>query len=151
MIIVNAQNKVLYKDPAFHLAIAGALIFWLILYFYFKPPTDLGWPLRDPLRYLYPVLLYPIVEELIFRGFVQEFVQERFTARRLGTLTYANLITSALFAGLHLINHPPLWAIGVFIPSLIFGFFKDRTGKLTAPMLLHIFYNGGYLLIFSAQ
>ena len=151
MTSVNNQTTALHKDPAFHLAIAGALIFWLLLYLYFQPPTDLSWPLRDPLAYLYPVLLFPIIEELIFRGFVQEFVQKHVTSRRISALTYANLITSTLFVALHFINHPPLWAVGVFIPSLIFGFFKDRTGKLTAPMLLHIFYNGGYLLIFTVR
>ena len=37
----------------------------------------------------------------------------------------------------------------VFLPSLVFGFFKDRTGRLTAPILLHSFYNAGFLLLFT--
>jgi len=37
----------------------------------------------------------------------------------------------------------------VFFPSLVFGYFKDRTGRLTAPILLHIFYNAGFLWLFT--
>ena len=62
---------------------------------------------------------------------------------------HANLLTSLLFTALHFINHAPLWAAAVFFPSLVFGFFKDRTGKLAAPIILHVFYNSGYFWLFG--
>ena len=58
-------------------------------------------------------------------------------------------LVSLVFTGLHFINHPPAWAASVLIPSLIFGFFRDRTGRLLAPILLHVFYNSGFIWIFS--
>ena len=145
------KNTTVYwaRDPLFYLAIAAALLYWLGLFAYSSPRPDLGWPLRETLRFLYPALLYPIIEEWVFRGFIQDFVHRRLKAWQLGPLSHANIITSLLFTGLHFINHPPLWAAAVLVPSLLFGFFKDRSGSLQAPMLLHIFYNSGYFWIFT--
>jgi hypothetical protein len=90
-----------------------------------------------------------VVEEIVFRGLVQELVHDYISQRWLGPLSIANLLTSCLFTGLHFLYHPPLWAALVFFPSLVFGFFKDRSGHLTAPILLHVFYNAGFLWLFS--
>lgn len=122
---------------------------WLALYFIQQPQIHWGWPLSDPWRYLLPVLCYPVVEEIVFRGLVQELVHNYISQRWLGPLSIANLLTSCLFTGLHFLYHPPLWAALVFFPSLVFGFFKDRSGHLTAPILLHVFYNAGFLWLFS--
>jgi len=138
-----------WQDPLFFAAMAAALLYWLALYLITQPGVDAGWPLREPLRFLYPALLYPIVEEWIFRGFVQELLHRYLQPWSLGPLSHANILTSLLFTALHFINHPPLAAAMVFIPSLVFGFFKDRTGQLTAPVLLHIFYNSGYFWLFT--
>jgi membrane protease YdiL (CAAX protease family) len=138
-----------WQDPLFFAAVAAALLYWLALYLITQPDVDAGWPLREPLRFLYPALLYPIVEEWIFRGFVQELAHRHLAPWRLGPLTHANILTSLLFTALHFINHPPLAAAMVFIPSLLFGFFKDRSGQLAAPVVLHIFYNSGYFWIFT--
>ena len=138
-----------WQDPLFFAALAAALLYWLTLYLITQPAVDAGWPFREPLRFLYPALLYPIVEEWIFRGFVQEFVHRHLQAWRLGPLSHANILTSLLFTALHFINHAPLAAAMVFIPSLLFGFFKDRSGQLAAPVALHIFYNSGYFWLFT--
>jgi membrane protease YdiL (CAAX protease family) len=138
-----------WRDPLFYLALAAALVYWAGVYFYSRPQPDLDWPLQAPLRFLYPALLYPLVEELIFRGLIQDLAHRHLSAWRLGPLTHANILTSLLFTALHFINHPPLWAAAVFLPSLVFGFFKDRTGTLAAPVVLHVFYNSGYFWLFS--
>ena len=96
-----------------------------------------------------PALLYPVVEEIIFRGLVQEFIHDHLSHKSLGPLTLANLLTSLLFTGLHFFFHAPLWAALVFFPSLVFGFFKDRTQRLLAPIILHVFYNAGYFWLFT--
>jgi len=54
-----------------------------------------------------------------------------------------------VFTGLHFIYQPPLWAALVLFPSLVFGFFKDRTRGLAAPIILHSFYNAGFLWVLS--
>ena len=138
-----------WLDPLFFAALAVALGYWLALYLVTQVTPEPGWPLREPLRFLYPALLYPVVEELVFRGLVQDLAQRHIRPWRLGPLSHANLITSVLFTVLHFINHAPLWAAAVFFPSLVFGFFKDRTGKLAAPIVLHVFYNSGYFWLFG--
>ena len=138
-----------WRDALFYTALAGALLVWLCMYLLFRPTPDPGWPLREPLIFLYPALLYPIVEELLFRGLLQDLAHRYLKPWRLGPLSHANILVSLVFTGLHFINHPPAWAVSVFVPSLIFGFFKDRTGGLTAPILLHVFYNSGYIWLFS--
>jgi len=138
-----------WSDPLFSAAIAAALLYWALLYLGTGASPDPGWPLREPLRFLYPALLYPVVEELVFRGLVQDLVHRRLKPWHVGPLSHANLLTSVLFTALHFVNHPPLWAAAVFVPSLVFGFFKDRTGQLAAPIVLHVFYNGGYFWLFG--
>jgi len=125
------------------------LLFWLVLYCIQQPVIQWGWPLREPGQFLLPVLLYPVVEEMVFRGLIQELVHDYISHHLLGSLSVANLLTSLLFAGMHFIYHAPLWAALVFFPSLVFGFFKDRTGRLPAPILLHVFYNAGFLWMFT--
>jgi membrane protease YdiL (CAAX protease family) len=62
-------------------------------------------------------------------------------------LTQANLTSSALFTTLHFTSHAPLWAIGVLLPSLLFGYFRDRHDSIYPAIVLHIFYNAGYFLL----
>ncbi len=138
-----------WLDPLFFTALIAALVYWLAFYWASDAQPDPGWPLREPLRFAYPALLYPIVEELVFRGLIQDLAHRHLRPWSLGPLSHANLLTSLLFTALHFINHPPLWAAAVFFPSLVFGFFKDRTGRLAAPITLHVFYNSGYFWLFS--
>lgn len=92
------------------------------------------------------IVLYPIVEELIFRGILQPWIAQQWP-HTVFTLSVANLITSCIFALLHLFTHPILWALATFFPSLIFGYSLERHKTILAPILLHISYNGGYFLI----
>ena len=146
---MKRQDLVYWRDPLFFAAIGAALMYWLAMYLITGVEPDPGWPLREPLRFLYPALFYPVIEEWIFRGFIQDYLHRRLKPWGLGPLSHANILTSLLFTLLHFINHPPLWAAAVFIPSLLFGFFKDRTGSLSAPMVLHVFYNSGYFWLFA--
>jgi len=93
-------------------------------------------------------LLYPLLEELAFRGLVQGWLLERvFFRKKWRGVTVANLFTSILFATAHLINQPLLWATGVFFPSLVFGYFRDRHQSVLTPFLLHAWYNAGFLIV----
>jgi membrane protease YdiL (CAAX protease family) len=139
----------LHRDPLLLAAVLAGPLCWLLLYGLQGPDIHWGWPLREPWLFLLPVLFYPVIEEIIFRGLVQELVHDYLSKAALGPLTVANLLTSVLFTALHFIYHPPLWALLVFFPSLVFGFFKERSGGLKAPILLHAFYNGGYIWLFS--
>ena len=139
------------KNPALlPAAVLIAPVVWLVLYFILQPDIDALWPVHHPDVFLWSVVFFPVVEEIIFRGLVQEFIRDFFSEKYLGLLSIANLVTSLLFAGLHVILQPSAWAVLVFFPSLVFGLFKDRTGKLTIPIILHAFYNFGFLWVFSS-
>lgn len=146
---MNPPHRAFWRDPVFLAALGVALLYWGLLYVISTPATDLAWPLREPMHFIYPALLYPIIEEIIFRGFIQDLLQTRLRPWRLGPLTHANLITSLVFTALHFVNHPPLWAAAVFLPSLLFGLTKERSGGLAAPIVLHVFYNSGYFWLFT--
>jgi membrane protease YdiL (CAAX protease family) len=139
----------LWQDPLFWLALAAGPLCWLVIYLLLRTEPRWGWPLAAPLQYLLPALVYPVLEEIVFRGLVQEWVRKRISKRVFGPLSVANLLTSVVFTGLHFIYHPPLWAALVLFPSLVFGFFKDRTRGLGAPIILHCCYNAGFLWLFS--
>ena len=97
---------------------------------------------------LFLILLYPLVEELAFRGVIQEFIASK--TKKLRTfyfLSIANIVTSLLFVAMHFVHHTPLWAMLVFVPSLIFGYFKEQYGHIVASIFLHMFYNACSLFL----
>ena len=103
----------------------------------------------DPKQLLLLVLVYPILEEIVFRGALQGWLRSKTWGMRdhFG-FTVANILTSIVFAAVHFIRRPDIWSAGVVLPGLIFGFFRDRYGNLYAPIALHIFYNSGLVLLF---
>lgn len=139
-----------WRDLRFWLALGAALPFWGVL-LALAPSGGIHpqWPLHTPLAFLLPALVYPVAEEIIFRGALQEWLGDHLPARPVGPISLANLVTSVVFTAAHFIHHPPLWATLVFVPSLVFGYFKDRTGGLQAPIVLHVFYNAGYFWLFG--
>lgn len=145
-----ADCQGLLGDRQFHWAVLCALPVWLAGYLWFAPDFRGDWPLRHPRDLLFLGLVYPLVEELLFRGLLQGWLLKHpgLRRRRFG-LSGANLIVSTLFSALHLFAHPPLAAAAVMLPSLIFGHFRDRHGSLCAPILLHVYYNVGYFWIFA--
>ncbi len=103
-----------------------------------------SWP--APLLLFQVVLLYPVLEEFAFRGTVQSFLlnYSAGAANRFG-ITIANVVTSVLFAAAHLLYQPALWALATFFPSLIFGYFRERYDQVLPGLLLHSWYNLGFL------
>lgn len=139
------------RDRLFWLAIAAGPLSWLILWqltshAHFRPV----WPPGEPLPLVLAVLVYPPLEEIVFRGWLQGSLAERFSPSpgRFG-VSRANLAASSIFALLHLIQHSPLHAAGVFVPSLLFGLFFERHRSLSSPILLHGWYNLGYVYLFG--
>ena len=93
-----------------------------------------------PEAILWFVLIAPVLEEIVFRGGLQEWLL-RHDGRALGPLSRANLLASLVFAGCHLAVHPPAWAAAVFLPSLVLGRVYERGRRLAAPIVLHALYN----------
>ena len=95
------------------------------------------------------ILIAPVLEELVFRGGVQE-VLDRTAWGRLRPIrgvSVGNLLTSVLFAAAHLAVTLPWLAVGVFFPSLVFGRLKQLYPSLLPAMLVHAWYNVCFLLM----
>ncbi len=136
----------LWRDPHLYLVLAGTALVGLGLWMLLAP--GYARPIvTDPWRLLAVLLLYPVVEEWLFRGVLQGELLRRPGLRRkhLG-MSRANLVTSLLFAATHLVYQPPLWALAVVVPSLVFGHFRERYGNLRLPIALHVLFNAVYLL-----
>lgn len=91
---------------------------------------------RHLLLILVMVLVAPVLEELLFRGYL--FRAWRHT--RLG-LTGTLLLTSLLFTAIHGAQYHFLQLAFVFVLSLILGIARERSGSVLLPMLLHALNN----------
>lgn len=95
----------------------------------------------DYITLLMLVVVYPILEELVFRGLIQEYIFTKIKGFWISNLSKANVITSIFFVLLHTAYNPLWWALLVFFPSLVFGYFKEKYDSLFPSIFLHISYN----------
>lgn len=97
------------------------------------------------------VLLPPIVEEIVIRGFLYTGLRAKYTK-----ITSA-IIASVLFGVAHLqlgSGAPPLWiaAIDTAVLSLFLIYLREKTGALWAGMIVHGMKNGlAFLLLFVVK
>lgn len=135
------------RDPQLLAAAGAGPLAWLALSAWLPlQPGAAAWPL------LMGVLLMPVVEELVFRGLLQGWLLERrWGRRRAGPVTLANLLTAVAFGAAHLWRHGATWAVLVIGPGLVFGHFRERYGGIAVPMVLHAWYNAGFIVLFGGQ
>ena len=96
------------------------------------------------------VLAYPVLEEIVFRGAIQSALLRKPALRQsIAGISIACVIASALFAAAHLLSQPVGWAAMILIPSLVFGWARDRHKTLYSPIVLHMSYNAGFISIFQ--
>jgi uncharacterized protein len=129
-----------FKDYRFYIAIlAGAFILWLIhdLLPPFTHEIEFHWRLWISL-----VIWQPVIEEILFRGIVQGQLRKTTWGQRAWLkVSAANVVTSIVFVFMHMINNPPLFSISVIVPSLLFGYFRDRCNSVYPSILLHSAFN----------
>ncbi|MEE9319765.1 MAG: JDVT-CTERM system glutamic-type intramembrane protease [Granulosicoccus sp.] len=137
---------VFYRDIPFWLAVACGPVSWLLLWFSDTPRAAIHVPVT---ALLIASLIYPVLEEFVFRGGLQPALLARPVFRkRVGPVSLANVLTSIAFAAAHLLRQPPLWAALVLLPSLVFGWSRERYDSIVPPTLLHMFYNAGFIWLF---
>jgi membrane protease YdiL (CAAX protease family) len=113
--------------------------------------TTQGWPLL--LIFFSLVILPPLVEEIICRGFLYGGL------RRKLPVFIAALLTSTIFAAAHLQwggDAPLLWvaAIDTFVLSMVLVYLREKTGSLWPCIGVHMLKNGlafTVLFIFHAR
>jgi uncharacterized protein len=86
---------------------------------------------------VFGVTIGPIIEELLFRGFIQPVMTSA-----IGVFP-GILLTSLLFGGLHLVQNAWLWQSGAIITlaGFAFGVVRHVSGSTKASSLVHIGYN----------
>lgn len=115
---------------------------------YYPPSRD--WvtlpkgPLWVGLFVVLAVIMAPLTEELLFRGWLYTSLRAK-----IGVIA-GILVTAVLFALAHW-EKSHLYALAVFPVGLALGFFRERSGSLLASMTFHAVYNAAALatLIFG--
>jgi membrane protease YdiL (CAAX protease family) len=122
------------------LALSAAVALWL-------PGVLSGSRLHGREVWLSCVLWQPLLEEVFFRGILQGELLNRPWARwRWQGVSVANLLCSMAFSAVHFLHHPPLWAASVFLPSLLFGWMRERHHGIGASLALHSLFNLEFFL-----
>jgi membrane protease YdiL (CAAX protease family) len=132
-------------DAHLVLAVLLAVPVWAAIGLFFGPAMYVpsGWT-----AWVSFVLVYPVVEELLFRGVLQGEAL-RLTTRdgrslRAGPVTWANVLVTLVFVAMHLLAQPLIWALAVIVPSLVFGHLRERFASVWPAVLVHAVYNAGF-------
>jgi len=135
-----------YEDWIYWSAVLIAIVFWLI-WQSFDDTVFYNGSLSQ--RQLFSIIfLYPILEEFSFRGMLQGYLLEyRIFNKKILGFSLSNYLTSLLFSCFHLFSKELFFAFLIFFPSLIFGYFRDKYKSVLPSILLHCFYNAGFLYI----
>lgn len=101
-------------------------------------------------KFVQYIFIAPITEEIIFRGFLQKLIKEKFPAR-IWSLTSANIFVSVIFASLHFASSANFYSLSVFFPSLIFGLLYDRNGSVIPCIVVHSIFNLNIFIVYQSN
>ncbi len=133
------------KDRLFILSLVAGVLVWVMLWFTVIPTYTIDQGSITKIIIL-TVIWYPLLEEILFRGIIQKTIFDKpWGKKSLVGLSAANWFASLLFILAHAMYQPGIWAIMVLAPSLVFGFFRDRYANIYPCILLHSFYNAGFV------
>jgi membrane protease YdiL (CAAX protease family) len=87
------------------------------------------------------LVIAPVVEEIVFRRGLQNWLAARFSAH-IGGLSLANGLVALTFGSLHALHQGSAWMLLTAAPALVLGWMFELSGRrLTVPVLLHAWYN----------
>lgn len=101
-----------------------------------QPETTLGFILL----FIAVGVIAPLGEELLFRGFFQQFLETHWK-----DITRAILVTALFFAMIHM---NPYWFVQIYILGVVLGFLAWKTQSVLPPLILHGI-NNIFALVFS--
>ncbi|WP_353505895.1 JDVT-CTERM system glutamic-type intramembrane protease [Vibrio sp. SCSIO 43140] len=122
-------------------------MFWLCLPLHLVPKWDI-----TLLASINLLIFFPVIEEVLFRGIIQEsLLTIEVMKKNRYEVSLANIVTSCIFTGLHILNQAVILAILILLPSLVLGIFKERYSSLFIPIMFHILFNTTFLLSLSIR
>ena len=92
-------------------------------------------PLRIMIVFV-AVVIAPLLEEMMFRGFIQTTIRSFFNTRNSAWLAIA--ASSVFFAMMH--ADPGHWP-SLFILGVCLGYSYEKSGSLLRPIFIHLFFN----------
>lgn len=101
-------------------------------------PIDLGW--------LRPLVVAPVLEELVFRTGLQEALLRRRGTALLHNPAFANAATAAVFSLCHFALDPSAISVLTMIPALAIGWVYQRTRRLAPCVATHAAFNAVWLV-----
>jgi membrane protease YdiL (CAAX protease family) len=129
-----------YRNYRFILAMLAGALFLLLFHDLipaFSSSFQFNWAV-----FLSLVIWQPLIEEVLFRGIIQgQFAKREWGKHSWLNISSANLATSVLFVIMHMVNSSPLFALTVFVPSLVFGYLRDYCNSVYPCIILHGAYN----------
>ena len=128
LIIIDTIDRIIHQiipTPDYIIDLSGIM----------QPDSLLGYVFL----FLAVVIVAPIGEEVVFRGFLQKFLEEHWK-----DITRAVLVTSLFFAMIHF---NPFWTIQIYILGVLLGFLSWKTKSVIPSIMLHSINNGlAYIL-----
>ncbi len=94
--------------------------------------------------FLYHLFLVALPEEFFFRGYLLGNLKEAFPEKKKLLGIYvgkAFFLTALIFAFSHSLVVLRWWHFSIFFPALAFGWLRERTKGLVAPILFHALSN----------
>jgi len=88
-------------------------------------------------------LVAPIVEEMLFRGYLQKILEDYWR-----DITKAILVTSIFFAMIHL---NPYWIVQIYLLGLVLGYLAWRTNSIIPSIIMHSLNNGFAVFLINAS
>jgi len=129
-----------YRDARFIVALlAGIPVVWMAHHWLpvFSSNFSFQWWVL-----LSVVIWQPLIEELLFRGIIQgQLYKYQWAKRSFFRVSHANIVTSVLFVAIHFVKNPSAWPLLIFVPSLVFGYFRDTFNSVYPSIVLHMAYN----------
>ncbi len=103
-----------------------------------KMVAEMDSPLLISIMALLAIVVVPISEELVFRGFIFRSLLKH------TSYTWAAIISSFFFAAIHVnwFSFLPLWLLGFWLCRSY-----KKTGNLLVPIFIHAIFNGNTLLV----
>tara|TARA_Y100001970_G_scaffold291047_1_gene426858 strand:+ start:679 stop:1476 length:798 start_codon:yes stop_codon:yes gene_type:complete len=117
--------QIFVPQPDYILDLNGAL----------QPETTLGFVLL----FIAVVIIAPLGEELLFRGFLQHFLEKYWK-----DITKAVLVTSLFFAFIHMNSY---WFIQIYLLGIFLGYLSWKSGSIIPSLILHSTNNGAAILL----
>jgi len=98
-------------------------------------------PLRIMIVFI-AVVIAPLIEEMLFRGFIQTAIRSFFNIRNSAWPAIA--ASSVFFATMH--EDPGHWP-ALFVLGVCLGYSYEKSGSLFRPIFIHLFFNASSVAI----